>query len=137
MRFNWNYVSVILLKGVLAKMKWYRLTSKNIRWWSSIFFNAWYFIIFSVCFIYNALKTTIFFLCHVEPGRHIKSRNIWRPTNRHLNWIIFKTNKEYYGLFIIYECVEKKSMIIGCNIWKICLELDLLQNSDLYGISLV
>ena len=24
----------------------------------------------------------------------------------------------------IHECVEKKSMIIGCNIWMICLELN-------------
>ena len=28
-------------------------------------------------------------------------------------------------ILTIYECVEKLSMIIGCNIWMICLELNL------------
>ena len=38
---------------------------------------------------------------------------------------VFKTNKNYYEVSAtIYECIEKKSMIIGCNIWMICFELN-------------
>ena len=29
-----------------------------------------------------------------------------------LNCIVYKTNKEYYEISTIYECIEKKSMII-------------------------
>ena len=32
--------------------------------------------------------------------------------------------KKYYEILTIYECVEKKSMTIVCNIWMICLELN-------------
>jgi len=32
--------------------------------------------------------------------------------------------KKYYEISTIYECVEKKSMIIVCNNWIICLELN-------------
>ena len=43
---------------------------------------------------------------------------------------VFKSNyqvikiKTYYKISTIYECVEKLSMIFGCNIWMICLELN-------------
>ena len=38
---------------------------------------------------------------------------------------MYETNKKYYEISPIYEYVyvEKKLMIIGCNIWMICLEL--------------
>ena len=32
-------------------------------------------------------------------------------------------NQNYYEISTIYGCVEKLSIIIGCNIWIICLEL--------------
>ena len=35
-----------------------------------------------------------------------------------------KQVKKYYEISTIYECVEKLSMIIGCDIWMICLELN-------------
>ena len=33
-------------------------------------------------------------------------------------------NEKCYEISTIYECVEKLSMTIGCNIWMICLELN-------------
>ena len=33
-------------------------------------------------------------------------------------------NTKYYEISTIYECVEKWSMTIVCNIWMICLELN-------------
>ena len=35
-----------------------------------------------------------------------------------------KKNQKYYEILTIYECVEKRSMTIVCNIWMICLELN-------------
>ena len=32
--------------------------------------------------------------------------------------------RKYYGISTLYECVEKLSMIFGCNIWMVCLELN-------------
>ena len=40
------------------------------------------------------------------------------------NFQIIK-NEKYYEISTIYECVGKLSMIIGCNAWMICLELNL------------
>ena len=37
---------------------------------------------------------------------------------------LISEHKKYYKISTIYECVEKLSMIIGCNIWMICLELN-------------
>ena len=48
--------------------------------------------------------------------RNIKSRDTWRPTiKRRLKCIIYKTNEKYYKILTIYECLKKKSMIMGCN----------------------
>jgi len=41
------------------------------------------------------------------------------------NIIFLKTNQKYYKILIRYECAEKLSITIGCNIWVICLELNL------------
>ena len=46
----------------------------------------------------------------------IESRDTWRPTNWRFKCIVYKTNKKYYEISTLYECVEKLSMIIGCNI---------------------
>ena len=35
-----------------------------------------------------------------------------------------KQNQKYYEILTINECIEKLSIIIGCNIWMICLELN-------------
>ena len=35
-----------------------------------------------------------------------------------------KIKQKYYEITTIYECVEKLSIIISCNIWMICLELN-------------
>ena len=35
-----------------------------------------------------------------------------------------KQNQKYYEILTIYECVEKQSMTIVCNIWMISLELN-------------
>ena len=37
---------------------------------------------------------------------------------------IIDGDQEYYEISSIYECVEKLLIIIGCNIWMICLELN-------------
>jgi len=46
-------------------------------------------------------------------------------------WLVLKVTlrswkicTKYYEILTIYECVEKKSMITGCNIWMVCLELN-------------
>jgi len=38
--------------------------------------------------------------------------------------IVFKSNKKYYEISTIYECIEKLSINIGCNFLIICLELN-------------
>ena len=41
-----------------------------------------------------------------------------------LKYILYETSKKYDEISTIYKCVEKLSMITGCNIWMICLELN-------------
>ena len=53
-----------------------------------------------------------------------QSRDICRPTHRRFKCIVYKTNKAHYKILTIYECFAKLSMIIGCNLWMICLELN-------------
>ena len=95
-------------------------------------------IIYLIFFVYKALKTTTFCPLGFSPSwnhrmRNIMSTDTWRPSNRRLNYIIYKINKIYYDISTMYECIEKKLMSIGCNIWIICLDL----NSFFYNLSLV
>ena len=48
-----------------------------------------------------------------------------------LSALYIKQIKKYYEISTMYECVEKLSMIIGSNIWMICLNL----NSFFYVLS--
>jgi len=61
----------------------------------------------------------------IEDDIFIFSRNGRKSsaTSCKLN-IIKKQNQKYYEISTKYECVEKLSMVIGCNTWKICLELN-------------
>ena len=53
-----------------------------------------------------------------------ESRDTWRPTKRRFMCNVYKTNKKYYEISTIYECVEILSKIIGFDSWMICLELN-------------
>ena len=61
---------------------------------------------------------------------HLKRQNSWpldvidHDALIDYTCIVYKTNNKYYEILTIYECLEKLSMIIGCNIWVICLELN-------------
>ena len=46
-----------------------------------------------------------------------------RGKNRRFKCIVYKTHKNIMKYQLYTVCVEKLSMIIGCNIWMICLEL--------------
>ena len=47
--------------------------------------------------------------------------------------MVYKTNKKYNEILTKYECAEKLLMILGYNIWMICLEL----NWFVYDLSLM
>ena len=51
------------------------------------------------------------------------SRNVRKSSASRENKYVIDIIKKYYEISVIYECVEKK-LIIGYNIWMICLELN-------------
>ena len=49
----------------------------------------------------------------------IDSRDTWRPNNRLLWFIVYKTNKKYYEISTSYNCIESNSTLLGYAIWII------------------
>ena len=67
---------------------------------------------------FSIMKTTFSYVPGMfeHPATFVKTsckRNVNFKTKSKISW-----NIDYY------ECVEKKSMIIGCNVWMICLVLN-------------
>ena len=110
----------------------YRLPSKTIRWWfllilllsvaprrrkySSIFFCN-FFVLYAIYFkgwLFCRLLNWCFW------GRDFND-TFRKKSSFKVHRI--ETSNKYYEISTLYECIGKKSIIIGCNIWMICLEL--------------
>jgi len=104
----------IYLKGVFAKNeKGYRVTSKNI-WWRLLLI-----LLLSVASIRRKLlKTTYTEECTMQ----FKRRLVGRQVSLLSKFLHGSTWQSHLG--DKKRCVEQKTktMIIGCNIWIICLE---------------
>ena len=46
--------------------------------------------------------------------------------NHRLKYIVYKTNKKYYEISLIYKCIELNSIIIGNNIWMVSFKSNLI-----------